>query len=87
MILSNQQVLTFVESNNKQETTVLNATHRLTNVLLISDIASDLDKQSQMNKQAAHDRMLVVARAKDQIKHEMLQEMDRMRKKLKQEHK
>ena len=37
-----------------------------------------------MNKQAAHDRMVAVARAKDQIKHEMLQEMDRVREKLKQ---
>lgn len=31
-----------------------------------------------MNKQAEHDQMLAVARAKDRIKHEMLQEMDRM---------
>lgn len=37
-----------------------------------------------MNKQAAHDRMVAVARAKDQIKHEMLQEMDRVRAKLKE---
>lgn len=32
-----------------------------------------------MNKQAAHDQMLAVARAEDQIKHEMLQEMDQMK--------
>ena len=44
----------------------------------------DLDEQRQMNKQAAHDRMVAVARAKDQIKHEMLQEMDRVRAKLKE---
>lgn len=37
-----------------------------------------------MTKQAAHDRMVAVARAKDQLKHEMLQEMDRVREKLKQ---
>jgi hypothetical protein len=36
-----------------------------------------------MNKQATHDRMMAVARAKDQLKHEMLQEMDRAREKLK----
>lgn len=37
-----------------------------------------------MTKQAAHDRMVAVTRAKDQLKHEMLQEMDRVREKLKQ---
>ena len=62
-----------VKSNDKQETTVLNATHRPTSVLLKTAIASDLDEQRQMNKQAAHDRMLAVARAKDQTKHEILQ--------------
>lgn len=44
----------------------------------------DLEEQRQMTKQAAHDRMVAVARAKDQLKHEMLQEMDRVREKLKQ---
>ena len=68
-----------VESNNKQGTTVLNATNRPTKVLLKTAIASGLYEQRQMNKQAAHDQMLAVARAKDQIKHEMLQEMDRMK--------
>ncbi|XP_062613727.1 basal body-orientation factor 1-like isoform X3 [Saccostrea cucullata] len=46
----------------------------------------DLEEQRQMNKQAAHDRMMAVARAKDQLKQEMLQEIDRVREKLKQEH-
>jgi len=47
-------------------------------------VLQDLEEQKQHNKQAIHDRMVAVARAKDQIRNEMSKEIEKITEKMKQ---